>query len=95
MPRPGPDTGPGRDVVDELFNTHPRESEDCLYVNAFAPATPGPPGGRAVIFIPGGGFQMGNGLLDLSGFASYEDLVAFTFNYRTNSRWPETKSPRW
>lgn len=28
---------------------------------------------------------MGNGLIDLSGFAGYEDIVAFTFNYRTNS----------
>ncbi|PHH93035.1 hypothetical protein CDD83_2145 [Cordyceps sp. RAO-2017] len=27
---------------------------------------------------------MGNGLIDLSGFAGYEDIVAFTFNYRTN-----------
>ncbi|KAM4066380.1 carboxylesterase family protein [Hirsutella rhossiliensis] len=79
------DVGPGRDVIDGLFNTHPRESEDCLYMNAFTPATQGPPEGRAVVvFIPGGGWQLGNGLLDLSGFAGYEDIVAFTFNYRTN-----------
>lgn len=30
---------------------------------------------------------MGNGQLDLSGFAGYEDIVAFAFNYRTNSTW--------
>ncbi|KYK57207.1 cholinesterase [Drechmeria coniospora] len=79
------DTGPGQDILDELFNSHPPESEDCLSINAFAPANPAPPEGRpVVVYIPGGGFQLGNGLIDLSGFAAYEDIVAFTFNYRTN-----------
>ncbi|QPH04036.1 hypothetical protein C2857_000651 [Epichloe festucae Fl1] len=44
-----------------------------------------PPGGRAVVlFFHGGGWSLSNGLFDLSGFAGYEDIVAFTFNYRTN-----------
>lgn len=82
------DVGPGKDLLDGLFNQHPPQSEDCLLMNAFAPTTSGPASGRPVIvFIPGGGWQMGNGQLDLSGFAGYEDIVAFTFNYRTNSTW--------
>ncbi|KHN94925.1 cholinesterase [Metarhizium album ARSEF 1941] len=79
------DVGPGKDLLDGLFNQHPPQSEDCLSINAFAPTTPGPvPGRPVIVFIPGGGWQMGNGLLDLSGFAGYEDIVAFAFNYRTN-----------
>ncbi|KAK2616954.1 hypothetical protein QQS21_000043 [Conoideocrella luteorostrata] len=79
------DVGPSQEILDSLFNTHPKESEDCLFMNAFAPATQGPAGGRPVVlFIPGGGWVQGNGILDLAGFAGYEDIVAFTFNYRTN-----------
>jgi acetylcholinesterase len=37
-----------------------------------------------VLFISGGGWQQGNGEIDLSGFAAYENIVVFTFNYRTN-----------
>lgn len=38
-----------------------------------------------MLFIHGGGFQQGHGRIDLSGFAAYENTVAFSFNYRTNS----------
>ncbi|GAB0139186.1 hypothetical protein EsDP_00007399 [Epichloe bromicola] len=87
------DVGPEQDLVD-YFRTYPKESEDCLFINAFAPATPGPPGGRPVVFyIHGGGWSLGNGLYDLSGFAGYEDIVAFTFNYRTNSVYILPKRP--
>jgi len=71
----------------ELFdNPPPSESENCLTMNIFAPSTPGPPGGRAVlVFIPGGGFQSGGThRYDLASFAANEDIVAVTFNYRTN-----------
>ncbi|KAF5661350.1 triacylglycerol lipase V [Fusarium denticulatum] len=71
------------DLLKGLFNTATRESEDCLFINAFAPADPRP--SRAVLlFISGGGWQQGNGEIDLSGFSAYEDIVVFTFNYRTN-----------
>ncbi|KAG5979345.1 hypothetical protein E4U55_005270 [Claviceps digitariae] len=82
------DVGPPQQLYDDL-NTHPAMSEDCLFINAFAPATLGPPGGRPVLFfIHGGGWTLGNGNFDLSGFASYEDIVVFTFNYRLNSDIP-------
>lgn len=76
---------PEIDLLKGLFNTASRESEDCLFINAFAPADPHP--SRAVLlFISGGGWQQGNGEIDLSGFAAYEDIVVFTFNYRTNGK---------
>ncbi|KAF5021610.1 hypothetical protein F66182_6357 [Fusarium sp. NRRL 66182] len=76
---------PGMDVLRGLFDTASNESEDCLFINAFAPASPRPPEGRPVVlFIHGGGWQQGNGEADLGGFAAYEDIVAFAFNYRTN-----------
>ncbi|KAF4970859.1 hypothetical protein FSARC_2225 [Fusarium sarcochroum] len=72
-------------VESGLFNTAYSESEDCLFINAFAPKSPQPPEGRPVVlFISGGGWQQGNGNADLSGFAAYEDIIAFTFNHRTN-----------
>lgn len=76
---------PGLDLLEGIFNDSPPESEDCLYINAFAPAsTPPDSGWPVVLFIHGGGFQQGHGRWDLSGFAAYEDIVALSFNYRTN-----------
>ncbi|KAJ4251925.1 hypothetical protein NW762_011225 [Fusarium torreyae] len=78
---------PELELLKGLFNTASRESEDCLFINAFAPTSPQPPEGRPVVlFISGGGWQQGNGEADMSGFAAYEDTVAFTFNYRTNGK---------
>ncbi|KAG6006955.1 hypothetical protein E4U21_006574 [Claviceps maximensis] len=81
------DLGAPQDVSDDL-NPHPEVSEDCLFINAFAPATPSTlhrgnlrP---VVLFIHGGAWTLGNGDFDLSGFAAFEDIVAFTFNYRLN-----------
>lgn len=74
-------------MLGELTPPRP-ESEDCLYINVFTPAQPASPrnGRPIIIFIPGGGFQAGSGITDLSAFAAYEDVVAMGFNYRTNSR---------
>lgn len=73
-------------LLKDFFDNNPPESEDCLYMNAFAPTSPQPPEGRPVVlFIHGGGWQQGHGRIDMSGFAAYEDIVAFSFNYRTNS----------
>ncbi|KAK5691864.1 hypothetical protein LTR97_011035 [Elasticomyces elasticus] len=69
-------------------NPAPEESEDCLYLNVYAPTTPAPADGRAVLFwIYGGSLQFGNAgqlTYDGSWFASYEDVIVVTVNYRTN-----------
>lgn len=69
-------------------NPPPEESEDCLYLNIYAPATPPGGAGRAVMFwIYGGSLQFGNAgqdTYDGSSFAAYEDVIVVTTNYRTN-----------
>ncbi|KAF4549769.1 Carboxylesterase-like protein 5 [Elsinoe fawcettii] len=70
-------------------NPPPPESEDCLYLNVFAPDTPvSPQNARSVMFwIYGGSLQFGNAgqdAYDGSYFASYEDVIVVTTNYRTN-----------
>lgn len=72
-----------------LFNNPaPEESEDCLYLNVYAPACPAPGNGRAVMFwIYGGGLQFGYASVpyyDGSYFAAYEDVIVVAPNYRTN-----------
>ncbi|KAG9582865.1 alpha/beta-hydrolase, partial [Aureobasidium melanogenum] len=70
-------------------NPPPRESEDCLYLNIYAPATQSENSkGRAVMFwIYGGSLEFGNAgqpAYDGSHFAGYEDVIVVTTNYRTN-----------
>jgi hypothetical protein len=66
----------------------PKESEDCLYLNVYAPATPSQGRGRSVLFwLFGGDFQFGHAgqtAYDGSSFASYQDVIVVTVNYRTN-----------
>ena len=66
----------------------PPMAEDCLYLNVTAPAGPAPAGaaGRPVlVWIHGGGFEMGHGP-DQAGdgavFAKSHGVVVVTFNYR-------------
>jgi carboxylesterase type B len=78
-----------RDFVQQIFNHEaPEESEDCLYLNVFAPASPPAGKGRAVLYwIYGGGLQFGYAGLedyDDSFFAAFEDVIIVTVNYRTN-----------
>ncbi|KAI4731119.1 alpha/beta-hydrolase [Aureobasidium sp. EXF-10728] len=70
-------------------NPPPEESEDCLYLNVYAPSTKShDPKGRAVLFwIHGGNFEFGNAgqpTYDGSHFAAFEDVVVVTANYRSN-----------
>lgn len=61
------------------------ESENCLFLNVFAPADRDPKDAYpVVVFIHGGGWQLGHGGVDMSSFAAYEDIVGVSFNYRTN-----------
>ncbi|KAK5114227.1 hypothetical protein LTR85_010292 [Meristemomyces frigidus] len=75
--------------AEDVFNKPaPVESEDCLYLNVYAPSTPAPADGRTVMFwIYGGSLQFGNAgqpAYDGSAFASYEDVIVVSTNYRTN-----------
>lgn len=69
-------------------NPPPKESEDCLYLNVFAPSTPPPPGGYPVLFwIYGGALEFGNAgqpAYDGSSLASFHNVIVVTSNYRTN-----------
>lgn len=78
-----------RDFTEYVFNNPaPEESEDCLYLNVYAPSSPAPAGGRSVMFwIYGGALEFGNAgqiYYDGSYFAAYEDVIIVTTNYRTN-----------
>lgn len=57
-----PDPLAAAQVTQLIFNQPaPTESEDCLYLNVYAPATPAGSAGRAVMFwIYGGALQFGN-----------------------------------
>jgi para-nitrobenzyl esterase len=61
----------------------PPVSEDCLYLNVTAPA--GATGRPVLLWIHGGGFEMGHGpdqAGDGAAFARSRRLVVVTFNYR-------------
>ena len=69
---PGMDVGP--------------QSEDCLYLNVYAPAGARPGDRKPVlVWIHGGGFVIGSGsqqIYDGSGLARRGDVVVVTINYR-------------
>ncbi|KAF2396625.1 Carboxylesterase [Trichodelitschia bisporula] len=83
-------SGPNREFTMSVFNNPaPPESEDCLYLNVYAPANRMRNGrGRAVLFwIYGGGLQFGSASMpgyDGSYLAANQDVVVVTANYRTN-----------
>lgn len=64
------------------------ESEDCLFVNVYAPSTPAPAEGRTVmLWYYGGGFQFGSANtvdFDGSALARNHDVIVVTPNYRTS-----------
>jgi acetylcholinesterase len=80
-----------REFTIAVFNNPaPAESEDCLYLNVFAPSTLPPPGGYPVMFwIYGGSLEFGNAGqpgYDGSNFAAFEEVIVVTTNYRTNGK---------
>ena len=63
----------------------PPVSEDCLYLNVTAPARRRRPGRPVLLWIHGGGYEMGHGpdqAGDGAAFARSHGLVVVTFNYR-------------
>lgn len=80
-----------RETTIEIFAPYPSvESEDCLYLNVYAPSTTPPDGGFPVMFwIYGGYLQMGTSgqpLYDGSHLAGLEDVIVVAPNYRTNGK---------
>ena len=63
------------------------------YLNVYAPSTPAPADGRAVLFwIYGGGLEFGDAgqpFYDGASFASYQDVIVVSTNYRTNGLFVE------
>lgn len=79
-----------RQLLMSLVNggTAPEESEDCLYLNIYAPATTNITSNKTVmVWIYGGNLQTGsnlNPLYDGSNFAATQDVIIVTINYRVN-----------
>lgn len=75
-----------REFTMAAFGEDVEESEDCLYINIFAPDTPGKE--KVVMFwIYGGALEFGyagNSLYDGTSFAANHDVIVVAANYRTN-----------
>ena len=75
-----------RNFTIAAFSEGTEESEDCLYLNVFAPDTPGEE--KVVMFwIYGGALEFGyagNAQYDGSSFAANQDVIVVAPNYRTN-----------
>lgn len=83
-----------REVL-ELFSLAESEDEHCLNLNVFAPSKPSKgPGYPVLLFIPGGGFQLGSNQMGLSQFAAFEDVIVVAINYRTNGKNTEPRNLR-
>ncbi|CCD50263.1 similar to liver carboxylesterase 1 precursor (secreted protein) [Botrytis cinerea T4] len=74
----------------DLFNNPPpaSESEDCLYLNVYAPSAATPASLLPVmVWIYGGALQFGSAsspYYDGSNIAGKQNVIVVTFNYRTN-----------
>ncbi|OAG05997.1 alpha/beta-hydrolase [Paraphaeosphaeria sporulosa] len=82
-----------RNFIQDVFSIpRPEESEDCLYLNVFAPKKSWKPYFRkprypVLYWIYGGGFNFGNAgqpIYDGSHFAALENVILVSVNYRTN-----------
>jgi carboxylesterase type B len=81
------------ELIESLVNNPPPEageSEDCLYINVYAPAAPAPKEGRTVMFwLYGGDLLCGHNswpFYDGSSFAAHQDVIIVAPNYRTNGK---------
>ncbi len=69
------------------------ESEDCLYLNVYAPANSTGAGLPVLVWIYGGDLQKGSAgrpAWDGSSFVANQDIVVVTFNYRLNGSLPHS-----
>lgn len=79
-----------RKQIMEWFNNPPSiagESEDCLNLNVYAPASTENDLKPVLFWLYGGAFNFGTGSLPLydgTSFAANQDIVVVTSNYRTN-----------
>ncbi len=82
--------GPARDIGEILFYTPPPpgESEDCLYLNVYAPS--GGSTEKAVLFWMYGGSGTAGAasqpLYDGTSFAANQDIIVVAANYRVNGK---------
>ncbi|KAI9699141.1 MAG: hypothetical protein M1836_003331 [Candelina mexicana] len=81
---------PFRSQILAIFNNPPlEESEDCLYINVWAPSSPAPDNGRTVMFwIYGGGLVTGGTstpFFEATSFAAIQDVVIVSAGYRLNA----------
>jgi para-nitrobenzyl esterase len=62
----------------------PAQSEDCLYLNVWAPAGPAPGSLPVMVWIHGGGFAGGSGsdLRSDGALMAHRNVVVVSFNYR-------------
>ncbi|KAL4788733.1 Carboxylesterase [Aspergillus venezuelensis] len=70
-----------------LSDTDPSvpQSEDCLYLNVYAPQDASPDNLKSVMFwIYGGNLEYGNSSYNGTSLAIHEDIVFVSFNYRLN-----------
>jgi para-nitrobenzyl esterase len=70
--------------IDDVARGLPAGSEDCLYLNVYAPRAAAPGGGLPVmVWIHGGGNSVGHaGFYDGGNLAARENVVVVTVNYR-------------
>ncbi|QIW81478.1 carboxylesterase/lipase family protein [Bacillus tequilensis] len=72
------------DLLSLSYTELPRQSEDCLYLNVFAPDTPSQ-NLPVMVWIHGGAFYLGSGsepLYDGSKLAAQGEVIVVTLNYR-------------
>ncbi len=74
----------GQMILEQLMGGEsPEQSEDCLFLNVWTPATDG--ARPVMVWIHGGAFQFGSGSTpwyDGSRFVQHGDVVVVTINYR-------------
>ncbi|KAG6266966.1 hypothetical protein E4U47_005504 [Claviceps purpurea] len=79
-----------RNLTMQWFNSPPSpagESEDCLNLNVFVPASKSSSPKPVMFWLFGGAFSFGTGSLpayDGTSFAANQDVIVVTSNYRTN-----------